>query len=311
MDILSDIMSLLRTQGHVYGRIELSAPFGLAFPHQYGICLAMTEGTCLLNLEGGEIVRLSAGDFVFLPTSTTFYLRSHEGGQVNQPIIAEQLAQYQLTKKLEYDGGGQSVSLLAGCFTFTSPESHLLIEQLPPLMHVKSQAASESVQHLVALMRLEVLSDEPGSSAIIDRLAEVLLLQAIRQRFDHACGDTAPGWLNALGDRKIRAALTLMHGDIGAPWTVEQIAREVGMSRSAFAARFKELVGKTPLDHLTEWRMAHAAGLIRNHPDMKIDAVAESTGYQSESSFRKAFHKVMKRSPREYRQVMVKPAPLS
>lgn len=304
MDVLSDIMSLLRTHGHLYGHIELRAPFGLAFPRRCGVCLIVTEGTCFLNVEGGEIVRLSKGDFVFLPTSTTFYLRSELDALVDRPINAEHFARCRSTKKLEYDGGGQLITLIGGCYTFASPESQLLIEQLPPLIYGRGEEAAEAVQHLMTLMDAEILCDEPGASAIIDRIAEVLLLRAIRHCFDEARVNTVPGWLNALGDRKIRAALKLMHGEFGAPWTVEQIAREVGMSRSAFAARFKELVGKTPLDHLTERRMTHAAGLIRNHPEMKIDAIAESTGYQSESSFRKAFHKVMKHSPSAYRQMI-------
>ena len=95
-----------------------------------------------------------------------------------------------------------------------------------------------------------------------------------------------------------------MHGNLKSPWTVERLARGVGMSRSAFASRFKQVVGKTPLDHLTEWRMAHAARLIRDSQDMKLDSIAQSVGYESESSFRKAFRKVMKHSPSQYRKVL-------
>lgn len=305
MDILSDVLSLLRTHGHVYGRIELSGPFGFAFPHHYGICLAVMEGSCFLNIEKGDLLELSVGDFVFLPTSETFYLRSDRHVHADLLMSAEQMAQWPSTKRLTHDGGeGQTVSLISGCFTFSSPENYLLIGQFPKLMHIKAQDTGPSTQHLMRLMKEEIDQEEPGSSTVIDRLAEVLLMQAIRHNINQADG-CSQGWLKALGDRKICSALKLMHSNLKASWTVEQVARDVGMSRSAFAARFKEVVGKTPLDHLTEWRMAHAAGLIRNNPEMKIDAIAEAIGYQSESSFRKAFHKVMNRSPRAYRDASV------
>ena len=238
-----------------------------------------------------------------MPIAATFNLLSDVNVPVDKFSNAEQLASFSTTRIFEYGGGqGHTVSLIAGCFTFSSPESHLLTDQLPALLHVRVGETATYAQGLMEVMLAEVDNGEPGSSAIIDRLVEILLLQAIRHHFYSADCYSGPGWLRALGDSKIRAALTLIHRNPGAPWTVEKMAREVGMSRSAFAGRFKELVGKTPLDHLTEWRMVHAAGLIRNNPSMKIDTLAESVGYQSESAFRKAFRKVMKITPRTYRQ---------
>lgn len=301
--MLSDVMALLRTEGHVYGRIELSGPFGFAFPHQYGTCLAVVRGECLLDVADDDPILLAEGDFAFLPGSSIFHLRSERRLPAELPMSAEQLAQWPSTRRLTHDGGqGQHVSIISGCFTFASPENHLLIDQLPPIVHLPACDADPSARHLMALMAAEIEREDPGASTIIDRLAEVLLLQSIRRCYAHASVQGSAGWLRGLGDRRIRAALTLMHGELAAPWTVERVARDIGMSRSAFAARFREIVGKTPLEHLTEWRMAYAAGLIRQHPEMKINAIAEASGYQSESSFRKAFQKVMDRSPKTYRE---------
>jgi AraC-like DNA-binding protein len=308
MDVLSEVMCLLRTKGHVYGRMELSGRFGLKFPNQIpnqnGICLLVTRGSCFLNIDGGKLVPLAAGDFVFF-RSETWYLRSDKKIAANKTVSAEQKARYGLTKRFALDrGGGAPVSLICGCFTFSSPESGLLVEQLPKVMHLKYDDVGPSTQALFRLMNEEIAQEQPGTSSSIDRVAEVLLLHAIRNHFWVSHSNSAPSWLKALGDQKIGKSLQAMHGNLKSPWTVERLARGVGMSRSAFASRFKRAVGKTPLDHLTEWRMAHAARLIRDSRDMNLDSIAKSVGYESESSFRKAFRKVMKHSPREYRKVL-------
>ena len=170
-------------------------------------------------------------------------------------------------------------------------------------MHLKYDDVGPWTRATFQLMNEEIAQEQPGTSSVIDRVAEVLLLHAIRNHFWISHSNSFPSWLKALGDQKIGKSLQAMHGNLKSPWTVERLARGVGMSRSAFASRFKRVVGKTPLDHLTEWRMAHAARLIRDSQDMKLDSIAQSVGYESESSFRKAFRKVMKRSPREYRKV--------
>ena len=104
MDVLSAVMCLLRTKGHVYGRMELSGRFGLKFPNQNGVCLLVTRGSCFLNIDGGELVPLVAGDFVFV-WGETFYLRSDKNIAANKTVSAEQKAQYQLTKRLAYSSG--------------------------------------------------------------------------------------------------------------------------------------------------------------------------------------------------------------
>jgi AraC-like DNA-binding protein len=332
MDVLTGVMGLLRTKGYAYGRMELSGRFGLRFPNQIrnqievglamnlgatneeieatihahpnGTCLLVTRGSCFLNIDGGVLAPLVAGDFVFL-RDETWYLRSDKNIAANKTVSAEQKIQYQVTKRLAFDnGGGAPVSLIVGCFMFSSPESRLLVEQLPKVMHLKYDDAGPWTRALFQLINKEIAQERPGTSSVIDRVAEVLLLHAIRNHFWISHSSSFPSWLKALSDQKIGKSLQAMHGNLKSPWTVEQLARGVGMSRSAFASRFKQVVGKTPLDHLTEWRMAHAARLIRDSQDMKLDSIAQSVGYESESSFRKAFRKVMKHSPSQYRKVL-------
>lgn len=155
-------------------------------------------------------------------------------------------------------------------------------------------------QSTLQFIASETSQSLPGGTAIVDRLAEVLFIQAMRTRMDSSYSSANPCWLRALTDPQIGEALRQMHAEPGRPWTVAGLARSVSMSRSAFAERFRELVGETPLDHLTQWRMARAANMMRANRPMKLAAIAAAVGYESESSFGKAFRRVMGKSPGKY-----------
>jgi transcriptional regulator GlxA family with amidase domain len=141
-----------------------------------------------------------------------------------------------------------------------------------------------------------------GSTTVIDRLAEVLFVHALRDYFERPRPNQSQNWLRAMADAKIGSSLNRIHSDLAHNWTVQDLAKSVGMSRSAFAAKFKSTVGTTPLDHLTQRRMLRAAGMISETTDARIDMIAAAVGYESESSFRKAFRNVMGSSPSEYRK---------
>lgn len=146
------------------------------------------------------------------------------------------------------------------------------------------------------------MGDQPGSAAIVDRLAEVLFVQAMRSQITPMLGSGSPSWLRAIVDPQIGEALRLMHAEPERDWTVPMLAKGVAMSRSAFADGFRRLVGETPLDHLTRWRMVRAAALRRERRPIKIAAIASAVGYESESSFGKVFKRILRISPGAYRQ---------
>jgi AraC-like DNA-binding protein len=303
MDVLAEVMSLLRTKGQLYGRIELSAPFGLEFPGGKGICLIVTRGSSFLGVDRHPVVPLVGGDFVFLPAPRTYSLRDAPTRRLRSvlEIISEEA--FHRSRLITYGGGGTPASVVAGCFTFASPESALLIRHLPPIFQLSASGHqspwfSSTLQFIAA----ESVQDLPGSAAIVDRLAEVLFVQAMRSRIGSFLSTGKPNWLRALGDPQIGESLRLMHAEPGRAWTVPGLARRVSMSRSAFAARFRALVGETPLDHLTQWRMVRAANLLREKRSMKMAAIAAAVGYESESSFGKVFRRVMGDSPGEYRR---------
>ncbi|KYF94048.1 AraC family transcriptional regulator [Sorangium cellulosum] len=304
MDVLTEIMALLRTQGHLYGRLELTAPFGLQFPGKKGICLIVTRGSCLLGVDEQALVPLVGGDFVFLPAPEAYSLRSSPRARLRAAEDVTPPEEFYRSRLIAHGGGGAPVTVVAGCFTFASPDSELLVRHLPPMLHLAASDAHAApwFQSTLQFIAAEIAQGLPGSPAVVDRLAEVLFVQAMRARIQASLPDGSQSWLRALADPQIGEALRQMHAAPGRAWTVPELARVASMSRSAFAARFRELVGETPLDHLTQWRMVRAASMMRENRPMKLAAIATAVGYESESSFGKVFRRVMGVSPGRYRR---------
>jgi AraC-like DNA-binding protein len=304
MDVLAEIMDLLRTKGQFYGRIELTAPFGLEFPGGKGICLIVTRGSCFLGVDRQPLIPLIGGDFVFLPAPAIYTLRDTPKMRLRSVLEVITPEAFHRSGLITYGGGGTPTSVVAGCFTFASPEGELLVKHLPPIIHLPAAGPHSTswFQSTLQFIAAETAQDLPGSAAIVDRLAEVLFVQAMRSRTQSSHLTGNPSWLGALGDRQIGEALRLMHAEPGRAWTVSELARSVSMSRSAFAARFRALVGETPLYHLTQWRMVRAGRMIREKRPMKLAAIGSAVGYESESSFGKVFRRVMGISPGQYRQ---------
>jgi transcriptional regulator GlxA family with amidase domain len=176
----------------------------------------------------------------------------------------------------------------------------MLLQSLPPIVHIRKESDKASMRWSLERMKEELRDPQPGGSLIAQQLAYMMLVQALRLHLtDAANRGGGTGWLFALADTQMSAAITCMHGDPGHPWTLQQLAERVGMSRSIFALRFKEKVGATPMEYLTRWRMMLAGDRLTSSND-SICAIAISLGYESESAFGKAFRRVMGCSPRQY-----------
>ena len=305
MDVLTEIMSLLRTRTNIYGKLEMAPPFGFQFPGGKGIFMIILRGSCYLQVAKEPLLPLVGGDFVLLPSLRPYSLRS-EPKRPLRPIerfVTEE--EFRRTRVFNFEGGeNPPVSVIVGCFTFEMPESKLLIKHLAPVISLRAsdQSASPWFQSTLHFIAAETSADLPGATAIVDRLAEVLLIQAMRACIQATYPPGNPNWLRALSDKQIGEALRLMHAEPSRTWTVVELARSVAMSRSAFAERFKELVGETPLDHLTQWRMVRAAGIMLSAKTKRFAEIASAVGYDSESSFGKAFRRVMGVSAGQYRR---------
>jgi AraC-like DNA-binding protein len=290
----------MRVESVVYARLEATAPWGLSFDSlsdtKFGIVL---RGNCWLFVAGvAEPVLLSDGDCFLLPQGNAYELRDAPSSNVRR--FAD-VVPGDSRGVIRFGGGGTSSTLVSGTFSFDGPSSKPLTGLLPSLIHIRSDASRTHALHLtMQLLASEIESPAPGSQVIVSRLADALFVHAIRAYATSGkCAET--GWLRALSDPSVGAALKAMHEKLEHPWTVATLAATAGMSRSAFAPRFHELVGEPPLEHLTRWRMYQASRLLRDRRG-KLFEVASRVGYDSDSAFNKAFKRILGVTPGEYRR---------
>jgi AraC-like DNA-binding protein len=199
-------------------------------------------------------------------------------------------------------GEGEGVTLLCGWFHFDANAMGPLAHLLPPLLHVKMDCSrAEAIQGTMQLLTLETLQPGMGSGLVAGRLADVLLVQAVRAHLEQL-PEGQSGWVAALADARLGEALRAMHEDMAQPWTVDALAAKAKLSRSAFAARFRQRVGRAPLDYLTRWRMVKAGQMLRRE-GLSLGQVAQKVGYESEAAFSKAFKREMGAAPGAWQAV--------
>jgi len=297
MDPLSDILSLLRPKIYGVRGLDAGGDWALAFEQDNGVkCYAIQSGGCWLAMEGaGEPVLLEAGDFVLIPGGRAYRLYSSAGAPRTDAFPFFRTFPAGATVVL--NGGGGS-SGLGGYFGFEGMHAELLFGMLPPVVHIRAEATKAALRFSIERLMHELREPQPGSALIAEHLAQALLVEALRLHLaEHSRHRT--GWLFALADRQMHAVIAGMHAEPGRKWTLQSLARVAGMSRSSFAARFKEKVGEPPMDYLTRWRMMVASNRLADGR-MSIAVVAPTVGYESESAFGAAFKRVMGYPPRQF-----------
>lgn len=297
MDPLSEVLSLLKPQSYSSGGFEVGGGISIQFPKHQGIkCYAVVSGQCWLSVEGvPDAVLLTAGDCFLLPRGLPFCLAT------DLSIAPVDFRVFLSTRKngdtvSRHESGGHYV--VGGHFVLTGGHADILLRSLPPIVHIRKESDKAAMRWSLERMKEELRDPQPGGSLIAQQLAYVMLVQALRLHLADGASEGV-GWLFALADKQMSAAITCMHDDPGHPWTLQKLAERVGMSRSIFALRFKETVGATPMEYLTRWRMLLAGDRLKNSGD-SISVIALSIGYESESAFGKAFRRVMGCSPRQY-----------
>ena len=292
-DPLSEVIALLQPRAVFSRRISGAGRWGVRYSAfgQPSYC-AVLEGSCRLTVDGHRPLTLGAGDFVLLPATPGFTMSGFE------PVRFERLDPM-VTSKVPGEirhgrrGGRPDVRLLGGWFVFDSPDSTLLVSLLPSVVHV---CGVERLSVLVRLVGEEASERRSGRDLVLTRLVEVLLIEALRLTPGE---DAPPGLLRGLADAQLAPAIRQMHGELGRPWTVVQLARTAALSRSAFFERFTRTVGLPPMEYLLAWRMAVAKDLLRRH-DVGLSEVAERVGYGSSSTFSTAFSRHVGQPPSRY-----------
>ncbi|PKY12078.1 AraC family transcriptional regulator [Acidithiobacillus marinus] len=297
MDPLSDMLSLLRPRSYASRGLNVAGRWALDFPPGPGIkCYALTTGRCWLWVEGVDPpLALTAGDCVLLPRDCAF--RFGSDAEAPAQDVMDLISGIQMGAVVTLNGGGDC-SGVGGYFEFVDPQAKILLGLLPPVIQVREESDRVALQQSIERLMQELREPQPGSDLLANHLAQVLLIQALRLFLAHHSGQET-GWLFAMADRHIGAALVALHADPGRHWNLLTLAKHVGMSRSNFAARFKNIVGDTPMEYLTRWRMLLAADrLARGHESVSVIACA--LGYESESAFNVAFKRVMGCPPGRY-----------
>lgn len=299
-DPLGEALHLLRMRGAFYSRTEVSEPWALEMPAFADTVSfhVVAEGSCHLEVPGHDPVELRSGDLALVPHGTGHLLAS--GPDAGPPGRVDLLPQHYISEHysvLTYGGGGRPARLLCGVVAFDEPAARELLRMLPAIIHIGAATTPgpTSVQDTVRLMSDELADLAPGGEAITTRLADIIVVQAIRTWLDH---DPAArlGWLGALQDQHLGRALAAIHRDPGHHWNLESLAREATMSRSTFAARFTQRVGQPAMTYLTRWRMNIAHSRLRDDR-ASVSQVAAELGYGSDAAFTRAFTRVTGETP--------------
>ena len=306
MDFLTSIVSAMRLRSALYARFAAAGPWAVQFAAgteraRFGL---VTRGECWLTTAAlDQPLRLREGDCFLLLSSESFVL----GDCPSTPSIrcSELMKDRPLENdnliRLAGDGGGELTAFVTGWFSFDELASGPLTSLLAPVMLFRAEdERAAALQATLDLLALETTDARPGGELVIRGLADMLFVQAMRAYL--ASADQArSGIFAALADPRLRRAIDAIHTDMARRWTVSALASVSGMSRSAFADRFHQVLGETPGGYLMQWRMYQAMRLLREGGD-PLSRIAEMVGYETQSAFAKAFRSIAKMTPAVYRR---------
>ena len=315
MDALSQTLRVVRLVGAIFLHGRFTAPWCYQSPQadaaapyleptaeRVVIFHLVTEGECWVELGDLPPVRLAAGDAVVFPQGDAHRMGSRPG---LQPASGARLNEVLVRRPrlLAYGGGGATTKLVCGYLACDARLARLLLAGLPQVVRVNVRGSNAGVW-LEASLRYalsEARSPRPGGAGVLAKLAEVLFIEVLRLHMNEQ-GEGRTGWLAGVGDRVVGAALNSIHQRPAHAWTLEDLARTSGTSRSVLAERFQQLVGSSPMQYLTQWRMLLATNLLcrSNAP---LARIAEDIGYQTDTAFSRAFRREFGMPPATWRRI--------
>ena len=314
MDALSETLRVVRLVGAIFINAKFTAPWCYLSPsadsaapllepgaERVVIFHLITEGECFVELGNQPPMRLTAGDAIVFPQGDAHRMTSQPGVA---PASGGRLAAV-LTRRprqLNYGGGGATTRLVCGYLACDARLAKMLLAGLPALLRVNVRGSNAGIwlEASVRYALAEARSPRPGGAGVLAKLAEVLFIEVLRLYMnEQSVGRT--GWLAGVGDRIVGAALNALHKQPSRPWTLEELAREAGTSRSVLAERFQHLVGSSPMQYLTQWRMLLAANLLARS-NAPLARIAEDVGYQTDTAFSRAFRREFGEPPATWRR---------
>ena len=325
MDVLSDVLRTVRLTGAVYFDLQARAPWAAETPEISSICAdvmpdfehviafhIVLDGRCWAQLtrDADSAVRMEAGDVVIFVGGDAHVMSAERG----QRAVAD-MSVYRRQKDRplpfvfsEFGGNGEPAHLACGYLGCDARPFNPILDALPRILHVHAGGTGINLTNdLIRAALQESERPRAGGETILSKLSELMFLQAVRQHIDSLPAE-ATGWLSGLRDRHVGMALSLMHSRPSERWTLDALAREVGLSRSAFAERFTQLMGAPPMQYLANWRLQLAAQLLQRN-GMSIAQAAGQVGYELEAAFNRAFKKQVGVPPGSWRRARMAAVP--
>ncbi|WP_077001362.1 AraC family transcriptional regulator [Variovorax sp. KK3] len=303
MDALSEILRVVRLVGAIFIHARFSAPWCYQSPpaevaapflepgaERVVIFHLITHGECFVEMAGEPPVRLVAGDAIVFPHGDAHRMTSEPG---LPPATGARLDQVlsRRPRMLAYGGGGVTTRLVCGYLACDAKLARMMLTGLPRLVRVNVRGSDAGIwlESSVRYALAEARSPRPGGAGVLAKLAELLFIEVLRLYMNEQ-DEGRTGWLAGMGDRIVGSALTALHGSPAQAWTLEELARTAGTSRSVLAERFQQLVGSAPMQYLTQWRMLMAANLL-SRSNAPLARIAEDVGYQTDTAFSRAFRR--------------------
>lgn len=315
MDALSETLRVVRLVGAIFIHARFSAPWCYQSPRADSVAPLLepgaervvifhliTDGECCVEMPGQPPMRLVAGDAVLFTQGDAHRMASEPGlppasggGRLSEVLSRR-------PGRLAYGGGGAKTRLVCGYLACDARLASMLLQGLPPLVrvNVRESSAGTWLEASVRYALAEARSPRPGGAGVLAKLAEVLFIEVLRLSMNEQ-GEGRTGWLAGVGDRIVGAALHALHKNPAHGWTLDELARTAGTSRSVLAERFQSLVGSSPMQYLTQWRMLLAANLLAGS-NAPLASIAEDVGYQTDTAFSRAFRREYGAPPAAWRR---------
>lgn len=312
MDVLSDVLRVVRLTGAVFFTVDFTSPWSVesAPPERLAPILMpgaeclilfhiLARGECWVMCEGDEPVKVREGDIIVFPRGDPHVMTSRTDAfpiPVDNVIPLEDVTG---VPRLTYGGGGEVTTFVCG-YLVCDRRFNPLMSSLPTMMHVGAEESDAWLESMLHRMTAEAMDPRPGNITMLSRLTELVFIELLRRYADSASLHRS-GWLAGLRDSYVGEALQLIHSRPEHEWTMGELSRRVGASRSLLAERFSTLIGESPMRYLTEWRMQLARQLLIDD-ELGVCEVAHRVGYESDAAFSRAFKRVVGRPPAAWRR---------
>lgn len=316
MDAYSEVLNGVRLKGALFFTAEFSAPWRLSTPHCRALVPTLApgaphmliyhfvvDGSARVGLEGEPDVELSPGDVVLFPHGDPHRMSAGSGSnEIDGGALLRKVAMRDLSP-MRGGGGGATTAFVCGYLTCDPLLCGPILEGLPPLVkvNIRTDRSGQWLEHSILHLVEEAASDRAGSDVMLAKLSEVLFVDTMR-RYVTSLPDETTGWLAGARDAIVGRSLALLHSRPSHPWTIAELARNVGVSRSALVDRFTRYLSIPPIAYLTGWRLRLAAEALTSTPKAVAD-IAADVGYESEAAFNRAFRRAFEVPPARYRRL--------